>query len=314
MPEDWRARFEGRLRPGTFVHPKSADGNGGAGAFRYAEHRFPWPNFSAPHPDSAEGRHFGWQLEQAREQQQERHELGEQIEKLVKTVVEQCEDLRSALPEAALLAMYDNQVRELKTAYGTGQGADVPGLHTLLQMLQIAIEFVDSGSGRSPQARLGSESAVGRAYVVWKLGTAAEKNELLAEIRNLAEQVFEAARRSLLEEWSQAARDTEQRLLIERWKRLLYREGGSSATEDEDQAPPPTKSPKAPVKTWIEIELLEEESGRPVAGAEYRIKLPDGTVRGGTLDSKGRARYDDIDPGQCEVWFPEIDAKEWHAA
>ncbi len=34
----------------------------------------------------------------------------------------------------------------------------------------------------------------------------------------------------------------------------------------------------------------------------------------GYLDSNGRARIDGIDPGVCEVSFPDIDANEWRAA
>jgi len=55
--------------------------------------------------------------------------------------------------------------------------------------------------------------------------------------------------------------------------------------------------------TWIEIELLDDD-GQPVAGAEYKIKLPDGSIHKGTLDGNGLARYDGIVPGQCSVTFP----------
>jgi hypothetical protein len=64
---------------------------------------------------------------------------------------------------------------------------------------------------------------------------------------------------------------------------------------------------------WIEIELLDDD-GEPVAGAQYEVKLTDGSVRRGSLDDKGRARIDDIPPGMCSVYFPEYDAREWTAA
>ena len=64
-------------------------------------------------------------------------------------------------------------------------------------------------------------------------------------------------------------------------------------------------------KHWIEIELLDED-GNPVPGEPYRITLPDGTtVASGTLDDKGWARVDHIDPGTCQVTFPNLDKDVW---
>jgi type VI secretion system secreted protein VgrG len=64
-------------------------------------------------------------------------------------------------------------------------------------------------------------------------------------------------------------------------------------------------------KHWIEIELVDE-AGKPVAGEPYQVTLPDGTtVADGTLDEKGRARVDNIDPGTCKVTFPNLDKEAW---
>jgi len=64
-------------------------------------------------------------------------------------------------------------------------------------------------------------------------------------------------------------------------------------------------------KHWIEIELVDEDN-HPVPGEPYAIKLPDGeTVAEGTLDDKGFARVDGIDPGSCEVTFPRLDKSGW---
>jgi len=64
-------------------------------------------------------------------------------------------------------------------------------------------------------------------------------------------------------------------------------------------------------KHWIEIELVDED-GNPVPGEEYQITLPDGTtVASGTLDGKGKARVDGIDPGTCKVTFPNLDQSAW---
>ncbi len=66
-------------------------------------------------------------------------------------------------------------------------------------------------------------------------------------------------------------------------------------------------------KTWIEI-VLKDEDGNPVPGEPYRITLPDGSVSEGTLDQNGFARVDGIDPGTCEVTFPNLDKDTWDKA
>lgn len=78
------------------------------------------------------------------------------------------------------------------------------------------------------------------------------------------------------------------------------------------EAPPaPTSAREAKVAlTWIEIQLIGED-GQPIPGEKYRIDLPDGSVREGSLDSKGQARVDGIDPGNCVVTFPALDEEAW---
>jgi type VI secretion system secreted protein VgrG len=67
-------------------------------------------------------------------------------------------------------------------------------------------------------------------------------------------------------------------------------------------------------KSWIEIEMVDEED-QPVVGEAYKITLPDGeTVAEGTLDDKGFARVDGIDPGTCKICFPRLDKDAWERA
>jgi type VI secretion system secreted protein VgrG len=67
-------------------------------------------------------------------------------------------------------------------------------------------------------------------------------------------------------------------------------------------------------KTWIEIELVDEDDN-PIAGERYRITLPDGeTIDEGTTDANGLARVSGIDPGTCKITFPDLDKDAWEKA
>jgi type VI secretion system secreted protein VgrG len=63
-------------------------------------------------------------------------------------------------------------------------------------------------------------------------------------------------------------------------------------------------------KSWIELQLLREDDGKPVTSERYKITLPDGSVAEGTTDNEGLARLDGIDPGQCKIQFPNLDGRE----
>jgi len=76
----------------------------------------------------------------------------------------------------------------------------------------------------------------------------------------------------------------------------------------------PTHKPKnEEKKSWIELKLLDEMD-EPVPGERYRVKLPDGSLSEGTTDEKGEARIDNIDPGNCEISFPNLDKDSWEEA
>lgn len=77
--------------------------------------------------------------------------------------------------------------------------------------------------------------------------------------------------------------------------------------------PPETKEEKDKKKSWIEIELVDEQDN-PVPGEKYKITVPDDSVAEGTLDDKGFARVDGIDPGTCKISFPHLDKDAWEPA
>ena len=62
--------------------------------------------------------------------------------------------------------------------------------------------------------------------------------------------------------------------------------------------------------SWIEIEMVDEED-EPVTGEQYKITLPDDSVAQGSLDNKGFARIEGIDPGTCKITFPDLDKEAW---
>lgn len=62
--------------------------------------------------------------------------------------------------------------------------------------------------------------------------------------------------------------------------------------------------------SWIEFEMVDEDD-QPVPGVAYKVKLPDGTESSGHLDGNGFTRIEGIDPGNCEISFPELDKSAW---
>lgn len=75
--------------------------------------------------------------------------------------------------------------------------------------------------------------------------------------------------------------------------------------------PPQTQEEKEAKKSWIEIELVNQKN-KPVGGEPYRVILPDGkTAAEGTLDEKGFARIEGIEPGNCKILFPRLDKNTW---
>jgi hypothetical protein len=86
----------------------------------------------------------------------------------------------------------------------------------------------------------------------------------------------------------------------------------SKEKEKETQADPGESQPRAKKKTWVGFHL-RDESGQPVTNERYSVTLPDKSIKEGRLNSSGEVYFEEIDPGQCSIMFPDIDAKEWTA-
>jgi phage protein D len=61
------------------------------------------------------------------------------------------------------------------------------------------------------------------------------------------------------------------------------------------------------VKNWIEIRLLDEQTGEPIVQREYTIKFDDGSERTGTTDDNGFLFEDDIPSENYELMFDDLD-------
>lgn len=100
---------------------------------------------------------------------------------------------------------------------------------------------------------------------------------------------------------------------------FLKRANGTSArrsrlpeqSEAAEGAIPPAQQAEEKKKTaWIEIKLVDM-NGDPVAGEKYKLELPDGSTKEGSLDDQGMARETGIDPGSAKVSFPDLDKDAW---
>ena len=64
---------------------------------------------------------------------------------------------------------------------------------------------------------------------------------------------------------------------------------------------------------WIEIELVDDV-GQPVPGEAVEVKCPDGSLASGTTDKNGKVRVENLDPGNCDICFVNLDKDAWESA
>lgn len=292
---------------------------------------FDWSSLGVPHPHSPAGRFGDWGLALAHNANDEREDLARQIEELERFLAKQSTIFRENLPDPSLRDIYDRQTDHTK-ASGFARSIDhaprsTQYLNSLLQPLENDIQWFDANSRDLPQTHE-LRTLLDTKQIASDHGPVQEQRELFNRVRGFAEGFYEAATRSIQKQWADATRAGRREELIERWKRqilqprIAYSGSGIGRTQWEveeqqrSKARPerrPESPPRTPTveKTWIEFQLVDED-GEPVPNASYRVKLPDGSVRDGRLDSQGMVRFENIDPGQCEITFTEIDANEWH--
>ena len=97
--------------------------------------------------------------------------------------------------------------------------------------------------------------------------------------------------------------------------------GGISQAQARGRAIPPGRFGSASVGAFegageqpqlyrLQYQLLDPE-GNPMSGEPYRVKLPDGSVREGSTDAEGMARFEQVEEGETHIQFPNRDDSEW---
>jgi hypothetical protein len=299
--------------PLSFPHPDSP-------AARYVD----WGSGILPHPDSPSGRGYLWDRERSGIDDSAGEELT-QIRRAAELSLDRHSDaLRDTLPDIALQIIYDREISLIKEAYSFTRSFTITDPAQILLKVQRQIGWVHCHL----QAALTQSYQIAVGPILDQLDSlqtqtrSEEKGKLLRNIQSLAERYYTAATESIQEHLADVTKTGKQPELIHKWRArmLACASAGAAAIEapPEPLAParkPPKKSDSSdtPVKTWIAFQLIDED-GDPVPNIAYRVTLTDGSVMTGSLDDQGTTRFDDIDPGECTVSFPEIHAREWKPA
>lgn len=69
--------------------------------------------------------------------------------------------------------------------------------------------------------------------------------------------------------------------------------------EEEDVATGPL--PPKEEKHWIAIQVVDDESGKPLSGVPLEVKLPDGRAVVRKTGGDGTLHFSDLDPGTCSI-------------
>jgi len=76
-------------------------------------------------------------------------------------------------------------------------------------------------------------------------------------------------------------------------------------TLDKKEEPAPITQPPTPRQekklTWIEIQVVDDATGKPMNWVRLVVKTPDGNQTYQTTNSEGLVRMEDLEPGKCDV-------------
>jgi len=89
------------------------------------------------------------------------------------------------------------------------------------------------------------------------------------------------------------------------------RQVGFSGTQGRPEAPSTSQPAPGVAKTWIEVVLVDEDSRAPMPDELVRLVTPSGEVHERRTDARGSLRLEHLDPGSCDVCFPQFDGGEW---
>jgi hypothetical protein len=214
---------------------------------------------------------------------------------------------RAALPDPRLVSAYDQWLARRQA--GLDKRKIVQQAERAVGSVECLLQFVVRlvpGWDRFP-AVLRLEGEVRHWRNERKKHPTAEYWELDRIVRD-ASQLYDLALSRVRTEWARLERAGLTPQLLEP---PAGARAAAAAQPDVAEAAPPRAVDRRPKqKTWVEFKLVDDD-GVPVEGAEYRVKLPDGSIRTGTLDDQGWVRFDDIDPGNCEITFPELELRDW---
>ncbi len=70
----------------------------------------------------------------------------------------------------------------------------------------------------------------------------------------------------------------------------------------------PAPAPKGETETWFKLEVVDDDTGEPVAGVSFTLKLPDGSRREVTTDASGRIELTGLAAGTCDIEAMRDDA------
>jgi hypothetical protein len=160
------------------------------------------------------------------------------------------------------------------------------------------------------------ESARSFSYEIKLLLTESETRKRVLDIHKTVDPSTSSAN---LQAYSAPSDEDIEKDLLDAWlnrqlfllRLRTYGGGGDETEADLPLAAAPLGRAPDTKLTWIEVVMVDENE-KPMSGIRYKMTITDGSLREGTLDSNGSVRINGIDPGTCQLTFPDLDAREWH--